>query len=136
VKYDPQRDRVYSLEGEAHGPVTNDITLKRATRVAQRIFDEFSVPMIPIMFEWAPESRHGGYVRMQYIVLNARTGGCNLPTLLHECAHHIIHTTFDGAQDHGRQFAHLLRSLFSAYRVLRKADFDTLARKHKVKHGW
>lgn len=141
MKYDPQRDRLYRLETEAHGALTNSLSLQHVTRIARRLCVGYSVPRVPVYFEWDAVDRYGYYEDLvrnnRRIVLNERRGGCNLPTLLHEITHHVIDCYWQGSvQDHGSEFVTILRDLFSQYRIISYARFDELAVKHKVKHGW
>jgi len=141
MKYDPQRENVYRLEHDAHGSLENDISLARAMHIANHLCSSYSVPRVPVYFEWDTTDRYAYYEdevkKHRRIALNVRRGGCNLPTLLHELAHHIIDCHYQRTtQDHGREFAELLRRLYSQYRLTRYERFDELAVKHKVKHGW
>lgn len=137
--YDPQKERLYSLERELIGKPKRN-SLRRLTLVAMRLFQRYKVRPIPVWVQWDTADRYAYYEdekkHLQRIVLNDRDDYCgvNLSTLLHEVAHHILMTHYARTlQDHGPEFVSLLRDLFSQYRIASNARFDKLARKHKVK---
>lgn len=67
------------------------------------------------------------------IRLNRAKHGVNVACLLHELAHHVVHSTYKNVESHGPEFVAVYMHLFDKYKIMPSCAFRALAQKCKVK---
>lgn len=136
-QYDPQRERLYSMEREIIGmAVHHGAKRSELLTVVEHACKYYGVPPPRLMVVNRPEQPVFGWTDTKKIVLNRGYHGANVPTLLHELAHWIV-DSFDTSriEAHRPQFVGVYMHLLEKYRLLPEAGFRSLAKKWKVRIG-
>ena len=131
---DPHKESVYRWEASwGHSWNNNHITLRSCRMLVALACDTYKVPRPKIKrhlaakgFSWSAPRRgeisfqageHRGY------------GGMNVPTTMHEAAHHIVwHLHGERVQDHGRTFLGIFLDLLTRAKVAPRIALEATAR--------
>ena len=145
-KLDPQRNRLYKLEREFIGSSVNHVVskanLKDIADHVCRYYKLKSVKIIVVDQPWEPAlgwceswSINNGAPFNFVIHLNRGYHGASAQVLLHEVAHYIVDSFWQGHEPHGPEYTAVHRHLLSKYRILPDICYDVLAKKHNIAVG-
>lgn len=136
-KGDPQRHKIYSLERELVGMSVNTRCPRDHLRdVLAHACRKYRVTAAELKFIRNPDMRiFGFYIRYPFpsITLNSGFHGCNMFTLMHELAHHIVDERFDSIEHHGPEFAKVYMDLLHRYRIIPNYAFKVMLERYGVK---
>lgn len=68
----------------------------------------------------------------QVIRLNSGFHGANVTTLLHELAHYIVDSTYEGHAGHGKKFVGVYMHLLEKYRIIPSDAFRVIAKRRGI----
>ncbi len=142
---DPQSSRVYVMERHYVGVcVYHTVTKANLQIVADHVCRYYRVE--PVKIDTYVDTRAGadmsicwwsedenGHHDTHKIVLNRAKHGANVTCLLHELAHHIVHSIYVNIEGHGPEFVGVYMHLLDKYRVMPSCAFRALAKKCRVK---
>ena len=144
VKFDPQREALFKMEREFEGCLIHHSAPKNfLVKKANEICDYYGVLRVKLyfvrqrsdMYGWTESSHDQDYARTKIFLNEGRKGatGKNLPTLVHELAHHIVDSVYDYAEAHGPEFCAVYMHLMNKYKLMSEDCFRLSARRWGIK---
>lgn len=134
---DPHQQSVYRWEESWPGWNHNQLTLKACRRVIEAACKHYQVVVPTVVqhaggnYAWSMPTHDR--ISMQGGEHFAR-GSRNVPTALHEAAHHIgWHLYRDRIQDHGRTFVRIYLDLLTRAKVAPRTALEATLREHGLK---
>lgn len=133
---DPQAHRVYRFESALCGNMVGAVSEEFLLQILKSACRTWRVKPPNLEIVQSKERLYGWIVDADdTIYLNARENGNNVPTLLHEVAHHIVYAKGYSVDDHGPEFMWIYIELMEQFKILPREAALVLCQKYNIEVG-